>query len=261
MSDAFDALDAFGAFRLEGKVAAITGGARGIGRAIGELFVAAGARVILLDLDGEAARDTAHALGPQASAERLDVCDEAQVDTVFDEIARTEGRLDVLVNNAGIAIRRPTLELAAGDWAKVLAVNVTGTFLCARAAGRHMVPRERGAIVNMASIFGLSGGGVYPNISYQASKGAVVNFTRALAVEWARAGVRVNAIAPTWVDTDLIAPLKDNAVFMSKSREMTPLGRFASTADVANACLYLASDAASMVTGHILPVDGGFLAQ
>jgi NAD(P)-dependent dehydrogenase (short-subunit alcohol dehydrogenase family) len=167
----------------------------------------------------------------------------------------------VLVNNAGIAIRKPTLELGLQDWEKVLSVNLTGTFLCARAAGRHMAPRARGAIVNMASIFGLSGGGVYPNVSYQASKGAVVNLTRALAVEWAQAGVRVNAVAPTWVDTDLIAPLKDNAMFMSKSREMTPLARFASTADVAHACLYLASDAAAMVTGHVLPVDGGFLAQ
>ncbi|KND62097.1 3-oxoacyl-[acyl-carrier protein] reductase [Candidatus Burkholderia verschuerenii] len=259
MTDGLD--DALHAFRLDGRVAAITGGARGIGRAVGELFTAVGARVIVLDRDIEAAQATALALGSQARAHRLDVRDEAQVDAVFDEIARAEGQIDVLVNNAGIAIRRPTLELSAQEWEQVVSVNLTGTFLCARAAGRHMVARGRGAIVNMASIFGVSGGGVYPNISYQASKGAVVNFTRVLAVEWARACVRVNALAPTWVDTDLIAPLKNNAMFMAKSREMTPLGRFASTADVAHACLYLASDAAAMVTGHILPVDGGFLAQ
>ena len=124
-----------------------------------------------------------------------------------------------------------------------------------------MLPRRSGAIVNIASIMGLSGGGLYPNISYQATKGALVNMTRALAVEWAREGVRVNAVAPTWVDTDFIAALKANAALMKEVERMTPLGRLAQPQEVARACLFLASPAASMVTGAILPVDGGFLAQ
>ena len=160
-----------------------------------------------------------------------------------------------------MAIRRPTLELPLADWQRVIDVNLTGVFLCARAAGRLMVRQGGGAIVNTASIFGLSGGGLYPNISYQASKGAVVNLTRALAIEWAGSGVRVNAVAPTWVDTGLIAPLKARPELMEEMRRVTPLRRIASAEEVAHAMLFLASPAAAMVTGHVLPVDGGFLAQ
>jgi len=143
----------------------------------------------------------------------------------------------------------------------VLKVNLTGVFLCARAAARHMIPKNRGAIVNTASIMGLSGGGLYPNISYQSTKGAVVNMTRALAVEWAPHTIRVNAIAPTWVRTDFIKPLTDNPELLARMEAMTPLGRIAEIEDVVGAVIYLVSPAAAMVTGHTLAVDGGFLAQ
>lgn len=248
-------------FRLDGQVAAVTGAARGIGRRTAEIFVAMGARVVLLDRDGDEAAAAAAAIGEAASARALDVADEAEVDAAFAEIVAARGRLDILVNNAGMAIRRPTTELSLADWQRVIDVNLTGTFLCARAAGRLMTAQGSGAIVNLASIMGLSGGGLYPNISYQASKGAVVNLTRALAVEWAGQGVRVNAVAPTWVDTEFIAALKANETLMAEVRRMTPMGRLASTDEIANAILYLASPAAGMVTGHILAVDGGFLAQ
>ena len=248
-------------FRLDGKVAAITGGARGIGRATAELFAAAGARVAILDRDLDAARELAGIIGAAASAYAIDVADEAQVEAVVADVVRHEGRLDVFVNSAGLAIRRPTVELSLADWQRVLDVNLTGTFLCARAAGKQMLAQGGGAVINIASIFGLSGGGLYPNISYQSTKGAVVNLTRALAVEWAASGVRVNAIAPTWVDTGFIAPLKSDPAFVAKMKEVTPLGRLAKPEEVAHACLFLASPAAAMVTGHILPVDGGFLAQ
>jgi len=124
-----------------------------------------------------------------------------------------------------------------------------------------MIANRRGAIVNLASIMGLSGGGLYPNISYQATKGAVVNLTRALAVEWAPFGVRVNAVAPTWVRTDFIKPLTDNPDLLARMNAMTPLGRIAEIDEVVGGIIYLASPAAAMVTGHTLAIDGGFLAQ
>ena len=248
-------------FRLDGQVAAITGGARGIGRETARLFVAAGARVVLLDRDEAAATEAAARLGRAASALRLDVSAEDAVMRAFEAIVEEHGRIDVLVNNAGMALRRPTVELSLADWQRVVDVNMTGVFLCARAAATHMLRAGAGAIVNTASIMGLSGGGLYPNISYQATKGAVVNMTRALAVEWAGRGLRVNAVAPTWVDTEFIGPLKANAELMERIRRMTPLGRLASPAEVASAILFLASPASAMVTGHVLAVDGGFLAQ
>jgi NAD(P)-dependent dehydrogenase (short-subunit alcohol dehydrogenase family) len=249
------------AFRLDGRVATITGGARGIGFATAKLFTAAGARTVLLDIDGPAAAEAAAKLGPLASAMQLDVSVEADVNRVFDEIASTCGGLDVLVNNAGTALRRPTIELSLADWQRVVDVNMTGIFLCARAAAGHMLKRGGGAMVNAASIMGFSGGGLYPNISYQATKGAVVNMTRALAVEWAAGGIRVNAVAPTWVDTDFIGSLKSQPELMARIRAVTPLGRLAQPQEVAHAILFLASPAAAMVTGHVLAVDGGFLAQ
>jgi NAD(P)-dependent dehydrogenase (short-subunit alcohol dehydrogenase family) len=187
-------------FRLDGQMAVITGGARGIGRATAEAFVAAGARAVLIDLDLEEAKKAALALG-NAEAHSLNVTLEAEVDRFFDELAERLGRIDVLVNNAGASIRKPTTELSAAEWDKVIAVNQTAVFLCSRAAARHMLPRKSGTIVNLASIMGSSGGGLYPNISYQASKGAVVNMTRAMAIEWAKDGIRVNAVAPAWVRT------------------------------------------------------------
>lgn len=248
-------------FRLDGAVAVITGGARGIGRATAEAFIQAGARVHLLDRDGDAVRACADAVAGVVGAHQLDVTDEAAVDAVFSAIRRDEGQIDILVNNAGIAIRKPTIDLSLADWQRVVDVNMTGAFLCARAAGRAMTAQGSGAIVNVASIMGLSGGGLYPNISYQTTKGAVVNMTRALAVEWAGSGVRVNAVAPTWVETDFIAALQSDPEFTAAVERLTPMRRLAKADEVANAILFLASPAASMIAGHVLPVDGGFLAQ
>lgn len=248
-------------FWLDGQVAAITGAAHGIGREAAEVFAAVGAQVVILDVDEAAARQAAESIGGDAVARRLDVTSEREVGEAIDAIVREHGRLDVFVNNAGMTIRQPTIELSLADWQRVVDVNLTGTFLCARAAGRVMLPRSSGAIVNVASIMGLSGGGLYPNVSYASTKGAIVNMTRALAVEWARSGVRVNAVAPTWVDTRFIAALKAAPELMAAIERMTPMGRIAQPREVADAILFLASPAASMITGHILAVDGGYLAQ
>ena len=245
------------AFRLDGQVAVVTGGASGIGLAAAEALRQAGATVVRLDLTLPEGEDAS--LSPVIA---IDVADPDGIRGVFGEVVRRHDRLDILVNSAGMAIRKAAVDLPLDDWERVMAVNTTGSFLCAREAARLMIEGGiRGAIVNVASIMGLSGGGLYPNISYQTSKGAVVNMTRALAVEWAPHGIRVNAVAPTYVRTPFIAALLDQPELMRRIEDMTPLRRLAEPEDVAGAILFLASPAAAMITGHTLPVDGGFLAQ
>ena len=244
-------------FRLDGCVAVVTGAASGIGLACARLLSEAGARVHLLDLDAAAAEREAAQLA-NAVGGALDVGDAAAIERVFAGIG-VHGAIDALVNSAGMAIRKPSLDVSLADWQRVIDVNLTGTFLCARAAARHMKPGA--SIVNIASIMGLSGGGLYPNISYQTSKGGVVNMTRALAVEWAPLEIRVNAVGPTWTRTPFIGELESSSELMDRIRSVTPLKRLAEADEVAAAVLFLASPAASMITGHTLPVDGGFLAQ
>jgi NAD(P)-dependent dehydrogenase (short-subunit alcohol dehydrogenase family) len=250
-------------FSLSGRVAAVTGGGSGIGLASAQALANAGARVVILDRSPVAA-DILETLGHGAEHFALlaDVGDEASLETAFDALIERAGKIDVLVNSAGTAIRRPAVELTVEDWNTVVNVNMTGTFLASRIAARHMIATDtKGAIVNVSSIMGFSGGGLYPNISYQTTKGAIVNMTRALAVEWAPNGIRVNAVAPTYVRTPFIAGLMADPELIARAEAMTPLRRFAEPEEVANAILFLAGPGASMVTGHTLPVDGGFLAQ
>jgi 2-deoxy-D-gluconate 3-dehydrogenase len=246
-------------------VAVVTGGASGIGRATAELFATSGAQLAIADRDETAARkcaDEIMAKGGQAFPVFADVADEASVERAFAEVVSHAGRIDVLICNAGINIRAPAVEISRTDWDRIVSVNVSGVFLSARTAARHMIAGGRGgAIVSTASIMSFSGGGLYPNIAYQTSKGALVNLTRGLAVEWAPFGIRVNAVAPTWVRTPFIAPLLARSDLMERIKTMTPLGRIAEPKEVAAAMLFLASPAAAMITGHTLPVDGGFLAQ
>lgn len=251
-------------FRLDGETAVVTGAGRGIGRAIAFGLAQAGAHVCVADLDAASAAATAgeiRAADGMASSHALDVGDEASVEATFNSIAADHGGPHILVNNAGTAIRQASLTVTLDDWEKVIRVNMTGSFLCARVAARYMIASGGGRIVNMASIMGLSGGGLYPNISYQTSKGAVVNMTRALALEWSKSGIRVNAVAPTWVRTDFIKGILGQPDLVAKIEGMTPLGRLADPEDIVGAVLFLASRASAMVTGHTLPVDGGFLAQ
>lgn len=226
-------------FDLQGKIALVTGGAKGIGAATARLLGQAGARVHVLDIESG-----------------CDVTRESEVRKAYEGI----GALDILVNNAGRAVRKTAIEVTKEEWDAVLELNLTATFLCSRLAHPYMKKRGGGAIVNLASIMGLSGG-IYPNASYQASKGGVVNLTRALALEWAADNIRVNAVAPTYVRTDLTVPIFSSPEMMKTVMGHTPLGRLPEVDDIAAAILFLCSDAARCITGVILPVDSGYLAR
>ena len=253
----------FSRFGLTGKVAAITGGGDGIGRAAAFHLASAGAVIAVLDRDGDKAEATAAAIrdgGGVAQAHMVDVTDEAGLEAALAQVA-SQGGIDILVNNAGLAIRSSALDMTLDDWNRVLSVNLTGMFLAARIAARHMIAGGKGgAIVNTASIMGLSGG-LYPNVAYQTTKGGVVNMTRALALEWVRSGIRVNAVAPTYVRTGFIAGLVSKPDVLAAIEAATPMGRLAEPEEIADAILFLASPAAAMITGTILPVDGGYLAR
>ncbi len=245
--------------RLDDRVALVTGGGNGIGRATCHALAQAGADVAVTDIDRAAAEKVADEIGGEAQT--LDVADEAQVRQVVATIAGHHGRLDVLVNNAGLGARMPAVEMPTERWRQVLAVNVDGGFFCAREAGRHMLAAGRGAVVNVASIMGLVGGAHYPNLAYHTAKGALVNLTRALACEWAAQGIRVNAVAPTFARTRLTEPLLADQAMAARLMQDTPMGRFVEPEEVAAAILFLASDAAAMITGVTLPVDGGWTAR
>ena len=232
---------------LERKTAVVTGGARGIGAATARILARAGAHVAVFDID---AADGFH----------VDVTSEPAVKEAMARVAERTGGIDILVNNAGRAARKPAVELSLEEWQAVVGVNLTATFLCSRVAHPYMKRRGAGAIVNVASIMGLSGG-LFPNASYQASKGGVVNLTRALALEWAADGIRVNAVAPTYVSTDLTAPIFSSPDLLRTVMQHTPLGRLPEADDVAEAILFLCGGAARCITGVVLPVDSGYLAR
>jgi NAD(P)-dependent dehydrogenase (short-subunit alcohol dehydrogenase family) len=244
-------------------VALITGGGGAIGAATALAYARAGAAVVLADTAPDAAArvaDEVKAIGGRALAVDMDVTREISVQTAVERAVGEFGRIDILVNNAGINIRKKPEDLTPADWHAVMDVNVTGYFLCARAVGPAMIARQSGRIINVASIMGFRGNAVTPNLAYNTSKGAVVNFTRTLAGEWAPHGIRVNGIAPTYLLTPLTATLLSDPGPSARIVARTPMGKVGVPDDVAGAMLYLASPASSLVTGHIVAVDGGWLA-
>lgn len=251
-------------FTLQDKVALITGGGRGIGKETALLLAEAGAGVAVLDRDADAARSAAEAIssaGGQALALVADVSKPEQVKKAFASAVERFGRLDILVNNAALVRRTPALETPIEVWREVMEVNLNAAFVCSCEAAEPMTAVGGGAIVNIASIMGMSGGGTYPIASYHASKGGLINLTRGLAVEWAGRGIRVNAVAPTWVRTEFTKALLDDPEMSKTLLDLMPLRTFADMSDVAAAVLYLVSPASKVVTGHVLAVDGGYLAR
>jgi len=250
-------------FGLEGEVAFITGGGGAVGSAAAKAFARAGAAVVLADKAENAARRVAaevQAIGGQALAVVMDVTREDSVRTAVEQATRAFGKVDILVNNAGINIRKLPVELTLADWQTVMDVNLTGYFLCARTVGPGMIERRAGRIINVASIMGFRGSSITPNLVYNTSKGAVVNFTRTLAGEWAPHGIRVNGIAPTYLLTPMTEKVLAEPEINAKIMARTPMGVVGVPDDLAGAMLFLASRASGLVTGHILAVDGGWLA-
>jgi NAD(P)-dependent dehydrogenase (short-subunit alcohol dehydrogenase family) len=245
--------------RLADRVAVITGGGRGIGLAAARVFVREGARVVLGDLDRSALDAATEELGPErALGLAVDVSRGADAALLVGAALERWGRIDVALNSAGIAAPLPATELSEEEWRRVVDVNLTGTFLVCQAAGRAMLERGSGAIVNLASMYGKR---AVPNRApYVASKFAVVGLTEALAVEWAP-HVRVNALAPGYTDTELFRRNQARgATDVDALIARTPLGRLGRPEEIAEAALYLASDEAAWITGHTLVIDGGWTA-
>jgi 2-deoxy-D-gluconate 3-dehydrogenase len=245
--------------RLENRVAVVTGGGRGLGRAIAISFAQEGADVAVLGRSREPLDETVAAIehaGRRGLALRVDLRDIPTIDKALDEVTEQLGELDILVNNAGLQGDMPALEVTEEVYDEVVDTNLKSVFFACQAAGRRMVPRGRGKIINLGSTFSLVGA---PNFSvYCATKGAVLQLTRTLAIEWGAAGVNVNAIGPTAVRTDMMRPLLDDPEFAAGFMPKVPAGRLPEPEDIGRAAVFLASDDAAMVHGHLLMVDCGF---
>jgi gluconate 5-dehydrogenase len=247
-------------FDLTGRVAIITGGSIGLGRQMAEALAEVGANLVLCARKKERCEEAAHTLeklGVRVLALGCDVKDQASVEQLVAATVSEFGRVDILINNAGISWGAATEKMTLAEWNKVIETNLTGTFLCAQAAGRIMLKQESGKIINMASVSGLKGAPpeAVEAIAYHASKGGVISFTRDLAVKWARHNIQVNAIAPGWFPTHM----SDKVIEHKRDYLLShiPAHRFGTDHDLKGAAVFLASDASAYVNGHVLVVDGG----
>jgi NAD(P)-dependent dehydrogenase (short-subunit alcohol dehydrogenase family) len=249
-------------FRLDGRTALVSGGGRSIGLAICHALAEAGAKVIIADVD----KDVAHAgqeelarAGYKADVVNLDVTKPAQVTEVADLMNERTGGVDILVANAGIARSGTAGELVENEqWLNVIDVNLNGVFWCCRDFGRHMLKRGRGSIVTIGSMSGVVVNKPQEQCYYNASKAAVHQLTRSLAAEWASRGVRINAVAPTYIETPLTKFAAETPGMLETWLEMTPMHRMGQPREIASVVLFLASDAASLMTGSVVLADGGY---
>jgi 2-deoxy-D-gluconate 3-dehydrogenase len=245
---------------LAGKVALVTGASRGLGAGMALGLAAAGADVVLHA--STLPNDTAAAvrqLGRRAATLAADLSDPSASARLAAEALATYGRIDILINNAGVIRRKPAAEHSDEDWDAVIEVNLSSVFRLSRVIGRHMLERGRGKIINVASLLSFQGGVTVPG--YAAAKGGVAQLTKALANEWAGRGVNVNAIAPGYMVTDVTTALRADEVRTRQIGERIPAGRWGTPADLAGAAVFLASAASDYVNGHVLAVDGGWLAR
>ncbi|SFQ01609.1 NAD(P)-dependent dehydrogenase, short-chain alcohol dehydrogenase family [Psychrobacillus psychrotolerans] len=243
--------------KLQGKVAIITGGASGIGAATARLFVEEGAKVVLVDLNeekGKAFEAELKAQNADALFVKANITSEEEVQNIYKETIAAFGKVDIVFNNAGIGRVTPTEELEYAEWRNTVNVDLDGVFLVARDAIREMLKSGGGTIVNTASMYGWVGSP--GSAAYNAAKGGVINLTRSLALEYATKNIRVNALAPGFIDTPII-PEESKEVL----KTMTPMQRLGQSEEMAKAVLFLASDDSSFMTGNVLTVDGGYTAQ
>jgi len=249
-------------FKLTDRIALVTGGGRGIGLACADALAEAGARVIIADRDAATAEEGRAALRAKnldAEIVIMDVTDSRRVTEVADDLAARHRRIDVLVNNAGIARSETPAETVSDEhWLNVIDVNLNGTFWCCRAFGRHMLQAKSGAIVNIGSMSGFIVNKPQEQCYYNASKAAVHHLTKSLAAEWGARGVRVNAVAPTYIATPLNEFVKSNPAMYDAWIGGTPMARLGKVEEIASVVLFLASDAASLMTGSIVLADGGY---
>lgn len=248
---------------FSGQLVAITGGASGIGLETAKAFASCGASIALLDLGEDALSAAAEALavfGVHISTHVVNVTDSTAVDAAADAVVAAHGKVTVLINSAGIARLHSALDVSDEEWRLVMDVNVNGTFWASRAFGRHMVAQRQGSIVNLGSMSGHIINRPQFASSYMASKGAVHMLTKALAVEWVDSGVRVNAVAPGYVGTEMTLKMRERPELFDVWMDMTPMKRCGEPSEIASTILFLASPAASYVTGSILSVDGGYTA-
>ena len=242
-------------FRLDGRTALITGGARGIGAEIGRRMAEVGASVILADLNADAVRATAASIGPGVEGIPMDVTDSANISAALNALGATP---DILVNNAGVADIGPTEETTDERWRSVMSVNIDGVFYASRVVGSLMAKRGSGAIVNIGSMCGEIIVKPQHAPAYNTSKAGVHILTKTLACEWAKSGVRVNAVAPAYIETEMTVDQRSDLDKEKIWLDATPMGRFGRTEEVAASVVFLSSDAASYITGAILAVDGGY---
>ncbi len=248
-------------FDLTGKTAVITGAGRGLGRTMALAMAAAGADIVAAARsEGEIATlaEEVRAMGRRAAAITVDVTSEPSCESLIARAIEAMGAVDILVNNAGINVRKSILDVSADEYASVLDTNLKGYFYCGKAAGRHMVERGSGKVINISSILGRVG--LANQGPYASSKGAIEQLTKVMALEWATSGVQVNAIAPTYFETDLTRPLFEDPTRHDFIEERTPMGRWGQPHELAGSVIFLASRASDYVTGHTLVVDGGWTA-
>ena len=247
--------------RLKDKVAIITGAASGIGKATAKLFAEHGAKVVVADIDKDGGSQTVTQIqngGNEAIFVETDVTLKVNTEKMVAQTVETYGKLDILFNNAGIAMRLPVAELPEEDWHRCLDVNLTGVYLCAKAAIPAMLKNGGGSIINMSSIYGVVGADV--RAAYVASKGGVTNLTRGMALDYAENNIRVNCICPGFVETPLVAGVIKTPEEYQALADKHPMRRLGQPEEIAYGALYLASDESAFVTGIALPIDGGYTA-
>lgn len=248
-------------FSLAGQVGIVTGGGQGLGWAFCQAFAEAGADIVIAEINPETGPKTAEQIqiiGRQALCVQTDVRDNASVEAMVDQALAKFGRIDFLMNNAGIAAWRPAEETSQEEWLNMMDVNLNGVFYCCQAVGKHMISRGAGRIINIASMSGVIVNTPQPQVAYNTSKAAVIHLTKSLAMEWAPHGIRVNAICPGYMATPMAQPYFEDPKYGGVWMNMTPMHRPGQPEELGPLAVFLASEASSFVTGAAILIDGGY---